>query len=264
MSAFGIREVCHCVFTPKDPTKHPSFVIDTAKMSSLESASTTVYAQGGSGNSRLMAWEGEKTLTFTIEDALLTRESFRALTGASVSNNNNTFTIYPTSFAGYYSITAYTLLREQDTGIDKVTTITIPKAKLQTQLNLSMSPTGDPSTFTFTFDALPDNENNNQMFTLAIGDDIGTDSLSDKTAAAAAEGATRVFVDGREYIIPSTVIDPTLTYNANAIALPAGTTPSASITISEGNSLTNGAVELNKAEEKVALKKGSVSWWQII
>lgn len=38
--------------------------IDTAKTSSLEGAATTVYAQGGKGNPRLIAWDGEKTLTF--------------------------------------------------------------------------------------------------------------------------------------------------------------------------------------------------------
>ena len=31
--------------------------IDTAKTSSLEGAATTVYAQGGKGNPRLIAWE---------------------------------------------------------------------------------------------------------------------------------------------------------------------------------------------------------------
>ena len=72
---FGIREVCDCKFTSQDG-KDLDFTINTAKMSTLESASTTVYAQGGRGFSRLAAWEGEKTLTFTIEDAILTTESF--------------------------------------------------------------------------------------------------------------------------------------------------------------------------------------------
>ena len=113
--AFGIREVCHCVFTPEDTINNTVFTIDTAKMSSIEGSSTTVYAQGGSGNARLVAWEGEKTMTFTVEDALLTMESFAALTGAKL--NNNKFRIYPHSFAGYYSITALTLVRTED-GID--------------------------------------------------------------------------------------------------------------------------------------------------
>ena len=126
---FGVREVCHCHFEPIDASnpRTPEFVIDTAKMSTLEGASTTAYAQGGSGNSRLVAWEGEKTLTFTIEDALITKASFRALTSADGSGNK--FTVKSTSFAGYYKITAYTLFREED-GSDYLATIVIPKAKL--------------------------------------------------------------------------------------------------------------------------------------
>jgi hypothetical protein len=77
---FGIREVCNCEFTSTDG-KGLNFEIDTAKMSALESSSTTVYAQGGRGNSRLTAWEGEKTVTFTIEDAILTSASLQALLG---------------------------------------------------------------------------------------------------------------------------------------------------------------------------------------
>lgn len=58
--------------------------IDTAKTSSLEGAATTVYAQGGKGNPRLIAWDGEKTLTLTIEDALLSPVSFAMLSGADL------------------------------------------------------------------------------------------------------------------------------------------------------------------------------------
>lgn len=157
MMKFGIREVCDLTFTKISGVGPTTFTIDTAKMNTLESASTTVYAQGGKGNSRLMAWEGEKTLTFTVEDALLTMDSFWALTGADVSDINGgvNFKIKPVSFAAYYRIVADTLFRDED-GVDHKATLTIPKAKLQTNLSLSMAPTGDPSTFTFTFDAFPD------------------------------------------------------------------------------------------------------------
>jgi hypothetical protein len=103
---FGVREVCDCAFTSLDGKT--SFTIDTAKMSTLESASTTVYAQGGRGFSRLAAWEGEKTLTFTVEDALLTTESFQALLGkaASTGTGYSRYTMTTTDFAGYYRVTA--------------------------------------------------------------------------------------------------------------------------------------------------------------
>lgn len=58
--------------------------MDSAKTSTLESAATSVYAQGGRGNTRLVTWEGEKTLTFTVEDALLSPVSFAMLSGAGV------------------------------------------------------------------------------------------------------------------------------------------------------------------------------------
>jgi hypothetical protein len=50
----------------------------------MEGAATTVYAQGGRGNSRLVAWEGERTITFTMEDALISPEGFMILSGAGL------------------------------------------------------------------------------------------------------------------------------------------------------------------------------------
>lgn len=178
---FGIREVADMHFEKLSGKGPQSFNIESAKTSTLEGASTTVYAQGGKGNSRLMAWEGEKTLTFTVEDALITMESFYALTGAEVSrqvtaregilNSGIKFTSKTTSFAGYYSITADTLFRDEE-GNDHPAYITIPRAKLQSNLNLTMAPSGDPSAFTFTFDAFPGIEDANKdvLFTLEIYD----------------------------------------------------------------------------------------------
>jgi len=90
---FGVREICDVVFKAKTATKigsttfkagQPVLYIDTAKTSTLEGAATTVYAQGGKGNTRLIAWEGEKTLTFTVEDALLSPIGFSVLSGAGL------------------------------------------------------------------------------------------------------------------------------------------------------------------------------------
>ena len=66
----------------------PVFYLDTAKTSTIEGAATTVYAEGGRGNTRLIAWEGEKTLTFTVEDALLSPTSFAMLSGAGLVKGN--------------------------------------------------------------------------------------------------------------------------------------------------------------------------------
>jgi hypothetical protein len=62
----------------------PVLYIDSAKTSTLEGAASTVYATGGKGNSRLIAWEGERTLTFTVEDALLSEVGFAILSGAGL------------------------------------------------------------------------------------------------------------------------------------------------------------------------------------
>ncbi len=90
---FGVREICNVVFKAKSDVKigsseftkgQPVLYIDSAKTSTLEGAGTTVYAQGGRGNTRLIAWEGEKTLTFTVEDALLSPMGFAILSGAGL------------------------------------------------------------------------------------------------------------------------------------------------------------------------------------
>lgn len=90
---FGIREICDVVFKAKSTGKvgsmpvrpgQPVLYIDSAKTSTMEGAATTVYAQGGKGNTRLIAWEGERTLTFTVEDALLSELGFAILSGAGL------------------------------------------------------------------------------------------------------------------------------------------------------------------------------------
>lgn len=90
---FGVREICDVVLKAKSNVKigshtfqkgEPVIYFDTAKTSTMESAATTVYATGGRGNSRLIAWEGEKTLTFTMEDALISEKGLAILSGADL------------------------------------------------------------------------------------------------------------------------------------------------------------------------------------
>lgn len=100
---FGVREIANVVFRAKNEQRignktfakgQPVFYLDTAKTSSMEGAATTVYATGGRGNTRLIAWEGEKTLTFTVEDALLSPVSFAMLSGAGVIKGTSAETIH--------------------------------------------------------------------------------------------------------------------------------------------------------------------------
>ena len=99
---FGVREICDVVLKAKANQKvgnkifykhEPVIYFDTLKTSSMEGAATTVYAQGGRGNSRLMAWEGERTVTFTMEDALISPAGFMILSGAGLIEAGNGVTI---------------------------------------------------------------------------------------------------------------------------------------------------------------------------
>ena len=100
---FGVREICDVVFKAKANVMigaktfkkgQPVLYIDSAKTSSLENAATTVYATGGKGNSRLVAWEGEKTVTFTVEDALLSPIGLAVLSGAGLLKGSDTETVH--------------------------------------------------------------------------------------------------------------------------------------------------------------------------
>jgi hypothetical protein len=90
---FGVREICDVVFKAKAKQTlgnrtfykdEPVIYFDSLKTSTVEGAATTVYAQGGRGNTRLVAWEGERTVTFTMEDALISPLGFMILTGAGL------------------------------------------------------------------------------------------------------------------------------------------------------------------------------------
>lgn len=96
VTRFGSREICDVTFkATKDGQKignetfekgQPVFIIDTATASSMEQATTTVYAQGGKGYNRLIAWEGEKTVTFNVTDALISPMGLAMLTGAGIGD----------------------------------------------------------------------------------------------------------------------------------------------------------------------------------
>lgn len=90
---FGVREICDVVLKAKTAMKvgnrvfyknEPVCYFDSLKTSSMETQSNAVYAQGGRGNARLISWEGERTVTFTMEDALISPISFSILSGAGV------------------------------------------------------------------------------------------------------------------------------------------------------------------------------------
>jgi hypothetical protein len=100
---FGVREICDVVLKRKAAgyfgklyldKNMPVLYFDTLKTSSLEGQAATVYAQGGKGNPRLVAWEGDRTVTFTMEDALISPESFSILSGAGFIDAEDGAPIY--------------------------------------------------------------------------------------------------------------------------------------------------------------------------
>jgi hypothetical protein len=94
---FGVREITDVVFKATNDGQKlgsvtygqydPILFFDSAKTSTVESAVATVYAQGGRGNPRLLAWDGDKTVTFMFEDALMSRAQFAALSGAGLTTS---------------------------------------------------------------------------------------------------------------------------------------------------------------------------------
>lgn len=137
---FGVREICDVTFKAttngqklgaKTFNKYqPVFMIDTARTSNFEQASTTVYAQGGRGYARLIAWEGEKTMTFTVEDALISPMGLAVLSGAGLikasdDNNAKVHTTVQTTInaEGKVEITLADL--REETGLTTATKFTI-------------------------------------------------------------------------------------------------------------------------------------------
>ena len=100
---YGVREICDVVFKAKKNMTigkkkffkdEPVIYFDSLKTSTLEGAASTVYAQGGKGNPRLVAWEGDRTVTFTMEDALIAPEGIMILSGAGLLEASESKPIY--------------------------------------------------------------------------------------------------------------------------------------------------------------------------
>lgn len=90
---WAIREAVDVYFKAKSVFKlgartmrkgEPILIFDTVKTSTLEVGSEVSYVTGGRGNARLLSYEGDKTLTFQFEDALLSNEGLAILSGADL------------------------------------------------------------------------------------------------------------------------------------------------------------------------------------
>lgn len=251
---FGIREVCDMDFYKygENGTTTFAFRIDSAKTSTLEGAATVVYAQGGKGNSRLMAWEGERTITFTVEDALFSKESLAALLGTT-PDANGVIKITDKDFAGMYRIEASTLIRDEN-NVDKAAIITIHKAKLQSNFNIAMAPTGDPSAFTFTFDAFPVND---EFLTIQCDHFKTGATASTMTSIVVIDGAT-----GARYSANKTGADDVTIEHAGT-AIEFGGTAIAGLTTKATDDLVAGMTILSNGQT-CSVPAGSTTTWYIV
>jgi len=111
---FGVREVTDIVFRSIGNTSLGGFIftdgqpvifIDSSKMSTLETTVATVYAQGGRGNPRLLAWDGDKTATFKFEDALVSPLSLSVLSSASSQTGNLSNLVFHMNERVYFTST---------------------------------------------------------------------------------------------------------------------------------------------------------------
>ncbi len=187
---FGVREICNVVFRAKSPVKvgsktfvtgQPVLYIDSAKTSTLEGAATTVYATGGRGNSRLIAWEGEKTLTFTVEDALLSPIGLSVLTGAGLLQG-----AYSTEKVNVHTTTMTTMASETtvklELGANETVAAKAPIFVLKADSDGSL--TGDMAVVTNVADGVVTVETNAAFKT---GDLVMVDYYLEKDAAKVSE-----------------------------------------------------------------------------
>ena len=192
---FGIKEVADVAFyevgkvnysktTGKvTATAAPKLVFNTLKVSTLEFTGETTEARGGKGNAVLMSWDHSREATLTLEDALLSAESLRAMLsnsnfegdGDAATGNglpkSTVISIDANGFPGTYSVVGKTFARGAD-GRDHLLTFLIFKAKVQSEASFEMTADGDPSTLNMTLKVLRCNEDNEKGMGCLDGDMI--------------------------------------------------------------------------------------------
>jgi len=110
MARFGMKEVFNVSFLDVN-TKEEVLYLDTLKMSNLENNAEQVYAQGGQGNGRLIGWDYNHTVTFSLQDALLNPKSLsmqtgnEAVSGAAQVYKREVLTAIASSTAGKTEVT---------------------------------------------------------------------------------------------------------------------------------------------------------------
>lgn len=84
MARFGVKEVADVILYDLANGGKPAMFLDSLKMSNLENDAETSYVQGGKGNARIMAFDFNRTATFTLQDALMNPKAIAMQAGAEV------------------------------------------------------------------------------------------------------------------------------------------------------------------------------------
>ncbi|OME53980.1 hypothetical protein BSK59_15475 [Paenibacillus odorifer] len=113
MARFGVKEVADVIFYNLLTNKAELF-LDTLKLSNLENAAETVYANGGKGAPRLVSWDFGRTATFNVQDALLNPKAISMQAGTELENKIETI---------YERVVAVSV---DDTGNSKISLEQIP------------------------------------------------------------------------------------------------------------------------------------------
>lgn len=127
----------------------PVLKFDTLKTSGLEFTGETTEARGGKGNAVLMSWDHSREANLTLEDALLSADSLRAMLSNAAFQGDGTnsvvISVDAKGFPDTYTVVGKTYARAAD-GTDHLLTFLIFKAKVNSEASFEMSADGDPST----------------------------------------------------------------------------------------------------------------------
>lgn len=85
-NVFGVKDVANVRFLDYE-TKRPMWVCKTLKLSNLENTAQTQYANGGSGNQRLVGWDYDRQATFKMQNALFDPQALAMQVGTEVVEN---------------------------------------------------------------------------------------------------------------------------------------------------------------------------------
>jgi hypothetical protein len=207
MQKFGVREICNVVLKAKAAQKvgkkifyknEPVMYFDTLKTSSLEGQSSTVYAQGGRGNPRLVAWEGERTVTFTMEDALISAEGLSILTGAGLIDAKDKTV--------YQHVTEILDIKELDLGTDYAD---MASGKIRIPLsNLPYLPSNQSENFAYVM-FMREGEIITEPY-IPVHGVLDDDGLSDSIDVVETNNVTKYWItvsDHTNYVLPNSYAD---------------------------------------------------------